>query len=217
MTTEKYRNYITEIYPDSVNPDWEELLAQCGAKAYVSPLHDSDMWTEKDEKKNPNHVCGELKKAHRHVCLCYDTPRSINSVRKLCDRLGFVGLEVCESVFGSVRYHMHMDNPEKAQYDIKDELLFGGASLDVIESEEEKDDIVFEVLDLIIKTEIEDIRDLYLLLKNSGDKALLRTIKKNSFLYDRFCAGNYKNRMRREEYEFKAKQEGYTSCDCSPF
>lgn len=111
------RNFATVIYPESAPEDWQEQLIQLHVAALVSPLHDRDL--------NPN---GELKKPHWHVMVMFESPKDYDTqVKPIFDSLGAVGREEVFSARGYARYLTHKDNPEKAQYDEKDILSFGGA------------------------------------------------------------------------------------------
>ncbi|WP_394970164.1 replication protein [Candidatus Allofournierella merdipullorum] len=124
---QRKRNWLFVIYPGDSAPDnWRELLQGLCVEGCVSPLHDKDI----------NEVDEEQKKAHRHVMLCYDGPVSYEQVKKIsCDMLHGTAPIPCNSMRGSVRYFLHMDNPEKAQYSVSDMISLSGfdveAALDV--------------------------------------------------------------------------------------
>ena len=110
------RNYSTVIYPESAPENWQQILADSHVMAIASPLHDKDV--------NPS---GELKKPHRHITVMYDAPKTMEQARALFSTIGGVGCEAVQSIRGQARYDCHLDNPEKAQYDIKDVIEFNGA------------------------------------------------------------------------------------------
>lgn len=93
----------------------ENYLKSTGNLYFISPLHDKDVY-EDGEKK------GELKKAHWHLLLCFQNARFYNSVAKEFATYGVIeqNLNSVKNLNSAVRYLCHLDNPEKAQYSIKD-------------------------------------------------------------------------------------------------
>lgn len=117
----KYRSYSTIVYPESAPDNWLEILEQEKVPAIVSPLHKDDVNAD-----------GEPKKAHYHVNIYFDNARVPDGAKEIFDKIGGVGCEVINSVRGATRYLIHMDNPEKAQYDRQDVKCFCGADFDAL-------------------------------------------------------------------------------------
>ncbi|MBR0341765.1 MAG: replication protein [Oscillospiraceae bacterium] len=111
----KKRYWLAVVYPESMPEDWKEKLSETHLPCAVSPLHDKDYNAD-----------GEIKKAHYHILLAYDGPTTQRSVASMLAPLNGPLPQGCESVRGAYRYLTHEDNPEKAQYDTKDILLFNG-------------------------------------------------------------------------------------------
>jgi len=101
----RYRNYATVVYPESSPENWQDILTDQLVPALISPLHDMDT--------NPD---GEIKKAHWHVVLLYDAPKSEDQAQAVFTSISGVGCEVVQSIRGYARYLCHLDNPEKHQY-----------------------------------------------------------------------------------------------------
>ena len=99
------RNYATVVYPESAPEDWQTILEECFVPAFISPLHDSDV--------NPG---GEIKKAHYHVVIMFDSVKTIEQAVAVFEKIGGVGCEKVNSIRGYARYLCHLDNPEKFQY-----------------------------------------------------------------------------------------------------
>lgn len=112
----RFRNFATVVYPDSAPEDWISILSEKCVPCFISPLHDSD--------KNPT---GEDKKPHWHVMIMFDNVKTMDQASSLFDDIGGVGCEVIQSVRGYARYLCHLDNPDKAQYDVEKVQSFGGA------------------------------------------------------------------------------------------
>jgi hypothetical protein len=108
---QKSRAFACVIYPDSAPEDWLKRLEDTFIPAIVSPLHDKDV--------NPD---GTPKKAHYHVMIMYDGPRTLKQAKRLLSDVGAANghAEVVNTVSGTARYFCHLDNPDKAQYNIKD-------------------------------------------------------------------------------------------------
>lgn len=125
MAVERFRNFATIAYPESMSKtiwdDIDDLHIEC----YVSPLHDKDI----------NRKTGELKKAHYHIVFCYDGKKSIDQVKAVVDRLGCVGLEVVESKKSYLRYLCHLDSADKVEYNVEDVKCFGGANYEAYKEE----------------------------------------------------------------------------------
>ena len=102
----KKRNWAFVVYPESLPGDWLDILRETGAPIAVSPLHDKDVNADENEKK-----------AHYHVIICYSGPTTLNTVKKLTDKLNAPSPIALEQVRGYYRYLTHKDNPEKHQYD----------------------------------------------------------------------------------------------------
>lgn len=115
-SSDRTRNFTTVVYPESAPDDWMEILSNQHVQAFVSPLHDRDA--------NPD---GEVKKPHWHVIVMFDTVKTPKQAKEVFDLIGGVGCEKVKSMRGNARYLCHLDNPEKAQYDIRDVKSFAGA------------------------------------------------------------------------------------------
>lgn len=119
-------NWMLVFYEDQC-PEWREELDELGMPTLVSPSHDADEWTERDEKKNPKHKAGTLKEPHRHLLAMYDNPVSYDQVVKDFAFLKSKNVKYVKSLPAMARYLTHMDSPDKAQYDPEGVCEFGGA------------------------------------------------------------------------------------------
>lgn len=100
------------IYPESMPENWLSILRDTHIIGAVSPLHDQDINED-----------GEYKKPHYHVLLKYPSKKSIQQVYSLCLKLGsHVSPESVESFDGYLRYLIHVDDPDKYQYN-KDDII----------------------------------------------------------------------------------------------
>lgn len=112
MAEKRTRNWASVFYND-----YDGVIAKlsdCHVSFMVSPFHDSDF----DPDGNP-------KKPHWHVLVCFDGVKTESQARDLFGLIDGVGCEKVNSLRGYARYLCHLDNPDKAQYDINDVFQFG--------------------------------------------------------------------------------------------
>lgn len=115
------RSWAFVMYPDSMPDNWEDLISSTGLPMALSPLHDMDI--------NPT---GEVKKPHYHVICYYENSTTYNNVKtNVCDLLNATIPQKLESIRGMYRYHIHLDNPEKYQYDDRERRFFNGFDIDL--------------------------------------------------------------------------------------
>ena len=151
METKRTRNYATVVYPESAPEDWEEKLVQQFVPAFISPLHDKDL--------NPT---GDTKKPHYHVIIMFDSVKTVDQALEVFNIIGGVGCEVVKSIRGYSRYLCHLDNPEKAQYNIDDVRQLCGADYnDVIALACDRRASISEMMDFC---DTYNVNSLYLLM-----------------------------------------------------
>lgn len=187
MAEKRTRNWSTIIYPrqndeeETSCPDnWADILGELGVKCAVSPLHDKDV----KEGDNPT---GELKKAHRHVLIAFDGVKTRAQAKEIFDRIGGVGAEPVNSLYGMTRYLTHEDNPEKAHYSSLDVLTFGGFEYKRYAStkeDEEKQQMsqMGEIFNLVEEKQLYNFSDLaeYLMTER---QELFGCMRKNSYFF----------------------------------
>lgn len=129
------RNFVTVVYPES-SPDFLDILSDLKIPCLVSPLHDKDI--------NPTK---EIKKAHYHIILLFDSVKTIEQAREVIFTFKGVGCEAVKSLRAYARYLCHLDNPDKAQYSIDDVVSFFGADyLSLIECQSDKYSVIREII-----------------------------------------------------------------------
>lgn len=175
----KGRNWAFVVYPESLPKNWEEIIIETGLPMVFSPLHDKDI--------NPT---GEVKKSHYHVICYYDNTTTVKNVKEnVTDRLnGTIPIKL-ENMSGMYRYHLHLDNPEKYQYDDRDRKFFNGFDVNKVDSltYTEISKILRDIQILIKDNKIYEYSDLldFLLdneLFNMWDVARNHTILLNSYI-----------------------------------
>lgn len=126
------RAYAFMMYDESMSNDWKEIITNTHVPTAVS-YHNKDT--------NPD---GELKKPHYHVLMTFDSKKSVQQIvdmlTDLCNDVGGVpSPETVGSVRGYARYLLHMDNPEKYQYDRSALTLLNGFDFDSVIAREDDD------------------------------------------------------------------------------
>ncbi|MGL5934084.1 MAG: replication protein, partial [Cetobacterium sp.] len=140
------------VYPDSAPKNWVEIIQEERVPFVVSPIHDSDV----------NELTGELKKAHFHVLITYSSVKTFEQVKELTDSLKSTIPQKCKSVKGSVRYMAHLDNPDKAQYEIKDIVGYNGFDVMAqIRTATDRYVMISEMADYIESNDIIEFADLF--------------------------------------------------------
>ena len=86
---------------------------------FRSPLHD------KDFNKNKT-----IKKPHYHCVLSFSSLKSYEQVSEITSEIGATIPQVVYNMRSCARYSLHLDNPEKAQYEIKDLKCFNGFDIE---------------------------------------------------------------------------------------
>lgn len=173
----KGRIWASVGYPESLPTDWKEKLIETGLQIAISPLHDKDI--------NPT---GELKKFHYHIIFNYDGPTTYNHVKELCDSLNMTIPIKLESLRGMYRYHLHLDNPEKYQYDDRDRILLNGfdpKSVDALTSTE-IDKITTEILAFIDDNDILEYSDLLYEFRINDLVNMLNVAKSHTILFNTY-------------------------------
>lgn len=123
---QRTRNWTAVLYPENLPEDWENLLDDAHVKWICSPLHDKDFNAD-----------GEPKKAHYHILLMFGVVKNEQQVSEMFKSIfgesetgSIIGVAKPERVGDRgalIRYFAHLDNPDKAQYDVADIVGHNGA------------------------------------------------------------------------------------------
>lgn len=150
-TETRTRNWSIVVYPESAPDNWRALLDDLHLEWVESPLHDRDI--------NAN---GEVKKAHWHILLMFAGVKTYEQVKEFSDMLNAPIPERCHNARALVRYMAHLDNPDKAQYNVSD--IKGHGGVDIAEllrpSSSERYTIIGDMLSFIRKNGIVEFQDL---------------------------------------------------------
>lgn len=195
----KSRIWACVGYPESLPADWLDTLRETGLQVAISPLHDKDT--------DPT---GESKKPHYHIIFNYDGPTTYEHVKELCDSLNMTIPIKLESLRGMYRYHLHLDNPEKYQYDDRDRILLGGFDSSSVNAltKTEVDKYKNEILSFIEDNDILEYCDLLTVLLNNGMNEMLNIASSHTLLFNTFITS--RRHKRKTEVNIISKMEKQT-------
>lgn len=173
----KARYWATVGYPESLPDNWIEKLRETGLSVAISPLHNKDV--------NPT---GETKKEHYHIIFAYEGPTTYNNVKNLCEEFNMTIPIKLESIRGMYRYHLHLDNPEKYQYDDRDRILLNGFDSNAVNelTKTEVNKLVREILTFVIDNDIIEYSDLLQTLLENDELVMLDVATNKTILFDGF-------------------------------
>lgn len=179
MAASKKRYWSAVFYPESLPDDWKEQLTLTGLPIAISPLHDRD--------SNPT---GEHKKEHYHILMCYPGPTTFSCVNRICESLGQPIPLPLESVIGMYRYHVHQDNPEKAQYSDSDREFLNGFDIHsyVELTKKEIRDMKIQITQYINSQDIVEYSTLVDFLIENEQFELADVAMCNTLYFDRYIA-----------------------------
>lgn len=145
------RTWTIILYPESATSNWKEIIDEFFIEWVESPLHNKDV--------NPD---GELKKPHWHILLMFPSVKSYEQVVELTDMLNAPAPQKAMSAKGVVRYMLHLDNPEKYQYDKSELKAHGGADLSELLKPTSSDryELIKEMLIFIRENDIKEMKEL---------------------------------------------------------
>ena len=164
-------SWTAVIYPESLPENWKDILGEMLVPWACSPLHDKDINAD-----------GSPKKPHYHLLLAFRTKKSFEQVKEITDKLHAPIPQPCRDTRALVRYFVHKDNPEKAQYKETDITSGGGFDIDTALSltQSEEDEILFQICDFIGEQWVTEfhILDKYVRLEK---REWWRVFRKNTF------------------------------------
>lgn len=145
------RNWTFVLYEDSAPSDWVDILDNEHIEWIESPWHDKDYNAD-----------GTSKKKHKHILLLFGGVKSYEQVKEITDKLGQPIPQRTHNAKAMVRYMVHMDNPEKAQYNQSDIVAHGGVDLAELlrPSSSERYTLLREMINYIRSAGVTEFQDL---------------------------------------------------------
>lgn len=196
----KKRSFAFLLYPESCSKNFKSVLADTGYEIFYI-LHDKDILED-----------GTPKKPHYHVQIIFENPRSDRKIRKLSLMCGGNGyLETLDSVRGYARYLLHLDNPEKYQYDVSEIHSLCGADYEKIalsetETKANKTKLITDMLQFIEDNDIEVYADFIAYCSHNRPEWLDILISRKGiivkdYIKSRSWANRYGQNYRRFDYD----------------
>lgn len=159
---DRTRNWIFILYPESAPENWRDVIDELHIQWAESPLHDCD--------KNAD---GSPKKPHYHILLTFDGNKSFSQICEITEKLCCPIPQKCQNVKGTVRYFVHMDDPDKYQYDRDKIVSHGGFDVasNLRATSSDRYSILREIVDFVRTKEIIEYADLveYALMEHPDD------------------------------------------------
>lgn len=146
------RLWVFIAYPESLPDNWLDIIAEWYTPCCISPLHDRDINAD-----------GEPKKPHYHIALQFTGNKSYSQIVEMIEPLNCTVPKRVNSLKGQVRYFIHYDNPEKAQYRKEDIQTFSGFDVDLYlgVTETNRHIAMREMREFVINNCVEYFCDLY--------------------------------------------------------
>ncbi len=184
------RSWTFFVYPESAPENWREILNELHVQWVESPLHDKDI--------DPD--TGEFKKAHWHILMMFPTVKSYEQILEITEKLNSPIPQKAMSAKGVVRYMLHLDNPEKYQYDKSELKAYGGADITELlkPSSAEKREMLIQIKEIIHEYDIKEYIDLLDVLEKI-DLDLMDFAFNNTIAFNSMVRSNrYRNISRKE-------------------
>lgn len=123
---QRTRNWTVIFYPEDLPENWTSLVDEQLFKWIESPLHDKDVNAD-----------GKPKKSHVHTLFMFENVKTVEQVEAMLKEIfgesksgSIVGIATPKRVSDRcaiVRYMAHMDNPDKAPYEVSEIVGHNGA------------------------------------------------------------------------------------------
>lgn len=154
MAKEKRSNkWAFLIYKESAPDNYIEVLEGLHVPFVLSPWHDKDIHSD----------TGEIKKAHKHGALYFESLKSYSQVSELItEKLNGPthNVEAVMSPKGMYDYFTHAENPDKTPYNIEDIESGAGFELEKFLLDQNSDNFMNEVIDVIEENNFTEFEDL---------------------------------------------------------
>lgn len=171
MNKDKSKIWATEIYEESVNPYYIDILKETMLPVAISPIHDKDIYSEYDKQKyiknngkEPQWKVGEIKKPHRHVMIEYTNTTTRNAIKPIIEEINGVGLIAISNKKGMYEYLIHKNEKDKYHYKEEDRINLNGFELKEEEKQmtnEIKEEYKKLIIDHINEHDITEYKMLY--------------------------------------------------------
>lgn len=179
----------TWIMYDESSPDWKDGLESIHVPCLVSPVHNRDVWTRLDERRNPKCKAGGRKKEHRHGLAEFEQPITYDEFMQAMEEahVSTTNVKWVRSVRAMSRYLTHMDSPDKARYADDEVTELSGASwAEMTERAEDFHAILREMREFIVFNEVTDLWRFQMWTDSQPDLTWSRALDSKVYGIDRF-------------------------------
>lgn len=192
----KSRNWATIGYTESMPENWLEILQEAHVDTIISPLHDRDV-----------HSDGTIKKPHYHIMLRFDGPERNTKAKEIFEKIKSVGVERVNSFVSMARYFIHIDNPEKAQYDPDDVTTFGNINYkDVILSDIDKYKVTKEIVQFIKENDITEYTEIFDYAMNNNEIWFRALCDNSTYTVNKYIESRRNQKKNKAQYMITAEQ-----------
>lgn len=177
----KRRYWAIQIYPESVDKDYKEILKSLGYKIVMSPLHDKDIDDE-----------GKLKKPHRHIMIDFGGGIKLKSVESIIESIkAYQHCEIVGNKTSMYYYFIHKNDKDKYQYDIEEMEYINSTMYDWTESGFK------DILNYIDDYDCKSLKKLTQQLRKDEQDHLLEYVSKNTYYVVQYI----KDSLEEKEYQ----------------
>ena len=195
MTKEKRSNkWAFLLYQESAPEHYRDVLENMHIPFVLSPWHDKDI----------NKETGELKKAHKHGALYFDSLKSYSQVSDLLTKnLNTPAhVEPVMSPKGMYDYFTHAENPEKTPYDINQIETGCGFEIDKFLISNNSDEFLSMVIDIIEEHNFTEFNNLVRYARKENQQLLGLVINKTYF-FAKYLDSRRHDKARKESTDDK--------------
>ena len=211
----RLKTWCALVYPESIKDDWIKMLSDNMIPCSISPVHDKDIFDEDiyaSDGETLVHKKGEQKKPHHHIVFSFSGTKSFSQV---WDILKMISKDPAHcpppqipkgDTKSAVRYHTHVDHPDKAQYSEYSVIYLNGVDhAKYFRQNEEQEDALFcALVDYIEDKNITELYYLILCLKQSRDDDyiyddMFRYVRKHTILVNSYISSRRNVRKPKKE------------------
>lgn len=118
LVSARGRNFAFVQLVENLPDDWQEI-AQNKLLPMAWVLHDKDVYTEKDEKANPEHKEGTSKKPHVHFFVYFSGKRTTSGVVEMFNdfNINYVEKIECKNAYLAYMLHLRQEGKHRYGYD----------------------------------------------------------------------------------------------------
>lgn len=181
------RSWSFLVYPESAPENWRDLLDEQHIAWVESPLHDKDI--------NPT---GEPKKPHYHIFLTFEGKKSYEQILEVIQCTNGTIPQRVNNQRSLIRYFAHIDNPEKAQYNLTEIVCHGGVDIgDLLTiGSGEKQTYIKEMMDFVRNNDIEEFYELADYARECNDDWFNVLVFQASYVLEKYIKSNRQRRVK---------------------